>query len=86
MPKNQHSSRRGFIATSVTGVSAGLLAGGQSAANAATEPEQKSAAAPKVRYDELLPHEFRKRLAERPIAYLPLGTLEWHGEHLPLSE
>ena len=39
----------------------------------------------KVRYTELRPHEFRKRLAERPIAYLPLGTLEWHGEHLPLG-
>ena len=39
----------------------------------------------KVRYIELLPHEFRKRLAERPVAYLPLGTLEWHGEHLPLG-
>jgi creatinine amidohydrolase len=39
----------------------------------------------KVRYAELLPHEFRARLAERPIAYLPLGTLEWHGEHLPLG-
>ena len=25
------------------------------------------------------------RLAERPIAYLPLGTLEWHGEHLALG-
>lgn len=39
----------------------------------------------KVRYAELLPHEFRTRLAERPVAYLPLGTLEWHGEHLPLG-
>jgi creatinine amidohydrolase len=38
-----------------------------------------------VRYDELLPHEFRRRLAARPVAYLPLGTLEWHGEHLPLG-
>lgn len=38
-----------------------------------------------VRYAELLPDEFRKRLAARPIAYLPLGTLEWHGEHLPLG-
>ncbi len=33
----------------------------------------------KVNYEELLPHEFLKRLAEKPIAYLPLGTLEWHG-------
>ena len=39
----------------------------------------------KVHYTELLPHEFRSRLAERPIAYLPLGTLEWHGEQLPLG-
>lgn len=40
---------------------------------------------PKVRYAQLLPAEFAERLAERPIAYLPLGTLEWHGEHLPLG-
>jgi len=39
----------------------------------------------KVRYPDLLPHEFRARLQTRPIAYLPLGTLEWHGEHLPLG-
>ena len=34
----------------------------------------------KVRYADLLPWEFRQRLAARPVAYLPLGTLEWHGE------
>ncbi|NLE45595.1 MAG: creatininase family protein [Chloroflexi bacterium] len=39
----------------------------------------------KVRYEELTPHEFRERIAAAPIAYLPLGTLEWHGEHLPLG-
>ncbi len=39
----------------------------------------------KVHYTELLPHEFRSRLAACPLAYLPLGTLEWHGEHLPLG-
>jgi len=33
----------------------------------------------KVRYEELLPHEFEERLAHRPVGYLPLGTLEWHG-------
>ena len=38
-----------------------------------------------VRYSHLTPREFRKRLTEAPIAYLPLGTLEWHGEHLPLG-
>lgn len=33
----------------------------------------------KVDYEELLPHEFEERLAQRPVGYLPLGTLEWHG-------
>jgi len=39
----------------------------------------------KVSYIELTPQEFRVRLAAAPIAYLPFGTLEWHGEHLPLG-
>ncbi len=39
----------------------------------------------KVLYEELTPAEFRQRIAAAPIAYLPLGTLEWHGEHLPLG-
>ena len=39
----------------------------------------------KILYAELTPKEFRERIAQAPIAYLPLGTLEWHGEHLPLG-
>jgi creatinine amidohydrolase len=39
----------------------------------------------KVHYTELLPHEFRARLAGCPVGYLPLGTLEWHGEHCALG-
>lgn len=39
----------------------------------------------KVRYEELLPHEFLGRLAKNPIGYLPLGTLEWHGPHNALG-
>jgi len=38
-----------------------------------------------VFYEDLTPSAFRKRLAAAPVAYLPLGTLEWHGEHLPLG-
>jgi creatinine amidohydrolase len=45
----------------------------------------KSSGEQKVLYAELTPQEFRERLAAAPIAYLPLGTLEWHGEHLPLG-
>jgi len=46
----------------------------------APEPEEEV-----VEYAKLTPPDFRKRLADAPIAYLPLGTLEWHGEHLPLG-
>jgi creatinine amidohydrolase len=38
-----------------------------------------------VLYEEVTPAEFRGRLAVAPIAYLPLGTLEYHGEHLPFG-
>ena len=38
-----------------------------------------------VKYSDLLPHQFRARLAQRPLAYLPLGTLEWHGEQMALG-
>ena len=39
----------------------------------------------KIHDEELLPHEFQARLAARPVGYLPLGTLEWHGPHLALG-
>ncbi|UCG36946.1 MAG: creatininase family protein, partial [Candidatus Bathyarchaeota archaeon] len=38
-----------------------------------------------VLYERLTPSEFQDRLEKAPIAYLPLGTLEWHGLHLPLG-
>jgi len=33
----------------------------------------------------LRPNEIRDRLAERSVVYLPLGTIEWHCEHLPVG-
>ena len=39
----------------------------------------------KVLYEELLPEEYVQRIKEMPFAYLPLGTLEWHGPHMPLG-
>ena len=36
-------------------------------------------------YGRLTPNDFLSRLKAAPIAYLPLGTLEWHGPHLPLG-
>ena len=39
----------------------------------------------KVLYQDLTPAEFTARLRKCPVAYLPLGTLEWHSSHLPLG-
>jgi creatinine amidohydrolase len=35
----------------------------------------------KVQFEELFPWEFAQAIADAPICYLPLGVLEWHGEH-----
>ena len=39
----------------------------------------------KVQYERLLPHEFEVRIAACPVAYVPVGSLEWHGEHMALG-
>jgi len=36
-------------------------------------------------WERLLPHEFRERMDALPVVYLPLGTVEWHGEHNALG-
>jgi creatinine amidohydrolase len=38
-----------------------------------------------VRITHLHPRELRKRRDACPVAWLPLGTIEWHGRHLPLG-
>lgn len=35
---------------------------------------------PKVRYEEMLPHEVVAAREKCPIAYVPIGGIEWHGE------
>ena len=35
----------------------------------------------RVQFEELLPHEYVEARTNKPVAYLPVGTLEWHGEH-----
>ena len=39
----------------------------------------------KVKYEEMLPHEFEEALRRFPVAYVPVGSLEWHGRHLALG-
>ena len=38
-----------------------------------------------IQYELLLPNQLRAIIAKRPVAYIPLGTYEWHGEHLPVG-
>jgi creatinine amidohydrolase len=38
-----------------------------------------------VQLEMMLPHDIREAIAARPVVYLPLGTIEWHGEHLPVG-
>lgn len=38
-----------------------------------------------MQFEELLPKEFHEILAKSPVAYLPWGALEWHGEHMALG-
>jgi creatinine amidohydrolase len=39
----------------------------------------------KVQYERLRPAEIVARREACPVAYLPIGTIEWHGEHNPVG-
>jgi creatinine amidohydrolase len=38
-----------------------------------------------LRLELLRPHEILASLSQRSLMYIPLGTIEWHGEHLPVG-
>jgi creatinine amidohydrolase len=38
-----------------------------------------------VQWERMLPFEFRAAQQALPVCYLPLGTVEWHGEHNALG-
>lgn len=40
---------------------------------------------PKIRMEEMLPHELDAAVAVCPVAYCAFGSLEWHGKHLPVG-
>lgn len=40
---------------------------------------------PKLQFELLGPADIRAAWQESPIAFVPLGTCEWHGEHLPVG-
>jgi creatinine amidohydrolase len=83
MNNQDNPTRRNALRTGLAGITGAAIQAG--AAGIASGENKKDGNREKVRYSELLPSNFRKRLAEKPLAYLPLGTLEWHGEHLPIG-
>jgi creatinine amidohydrolase len=38
-----------------------------------------------VQWERLFPREFERAMRELPTVYLPLGTVEWHGQHNALG-
>ena len=38
-----------------------------------------------VQWERMLPQEFRAAVERLPVVFLPLGTVEWHGEHNALG-
>jgi creatinine amidohydrolase len=38
-----------------------------------------------VQFELMLPWQLREAVAKRAVAYVPLGTYEWHCEHLPIG-
>lgn len=38
-----------------------------------------------VRWEYLRPRQMEKIVSEKPLVYLPFGSLEWHGYHNPLG-
>jgi len=39
----------------------------------------------KINYELMLPHEMEEAVRSFPVAYVPVGSLEWHGKHLALG-
>jgi creatinine amidohydrolase len=39
----------------------------------------------KRNYELMLPHELKETVTRFPVAYVPFGSLEWHGKHLALG-
>ncbi len=40
---------------------------------------------PRIKYEELRPHELEAVIREAPLVYFPVGSMEYHGLHLPFG-
>ena len=51
----------------------------------AEEPLWPAGQGPERRLEFLRPRQFVALRDECPVLYVPLGTIEWHGRHMPLG-
>jgi creatinine amidohydrolase len=81
--KHDHRTRRLMLKAGAAGLSGLAIAATFPTSALVAGAGQKETK--KIRYSDLLVHELRQKLDEKPLAYLPLGTLEQHGPHLALG-
>ena len=46
---------------------------------------EPATAAPFIEFTRSRPHQVRSMIETNPVAYVPVGALEWHGEHCALG-
>ena len=51
----------------------------------AGRPRPGTAPEPEVRLERLRPHEVAHAIARAPVAWIPLGAIEYHADHLPIG-
>lgn len=49
------------------------------------DPDKNALVREKIQWERMLPAEFRAAMTALPVVFLPLGTVEWHGEHNALG-
>ena len=96
-PIMSRTTRRDFIRTAAAGAAVGVgagalkaedLGGAGAGAGAADGGSANAAGVSKsdiVEYELLLPYQFERRVEQCPLIYIPVGALEWHGEHMALG-
>jgi creatinine amidohydrolase len=85
--KRQAADRPGLVARQKWARPVAEVPGsdGSSTRRASTRPlEGGKTTKPHGRMDQMHPDELEKVLAEAPVAFVPLGTFEHHGWHLPV--
>lgn len=81
--KHSNLTRRQMLKAGAAGLSGLAIASTWSSSMSGAEGDKTRT--DKMRYSDLLLHELRQKLDEKPLAYLPLGTLEQHGPHLAVG-